>query len=328
MFPFPSAPRPLGRSLRFSSVSLLIALGGGGFVAAAAGCSAGGNEGTGGTSGADSGGTGTGGASGNGSGAGSGAEGGSGNSSGSGGDAAGGTSGAGGGATTGGCSATDVLCETFDSYANGAKPTHASLLTNLTCPDPGYQLSVQDGALSTSGASTSTGQCTLHYDLLSGLTDFWVTARLQITGTAPAAQHEVTFFELGPNTDNDPELRIGYRGDSSCPNGASGAYPGIELGATVGPGGEYTGCTGVVPPANQWFCLEVHVIQDADSLEAVILKDGTKLDTLVHSSPQEKVLGNFATKYLKVGMGSYTGVFDGLLIDSIAVSAAQVGCGG
>jgi hypothetical protein len=187
--------------------------------------------------------------------------------------------------------------------------------------------SISDGALLTSGATTSSGDsCPLFYDL-GAQSDFWVTAHIQITGTNPSDEHEVTFFELGEFSDaNDPELRIGYRGDSSCNNNGA-VYPGFEIGATVGPGGEYTGCTGVVPIAGTWYCLEVHVVQGGGALEAELHADGTKLDTLVHSMPQEKILGNFEAKFLKVGMQSYTGVFDGLLIDDLSVSTTRVGCG-
>lgn len=54
--------------------------------------------------------------------------------------------------------------------------------------------------------------------------------------------------------------------------------------------------------------------------------DGAKLDMIVHSQPKERVEGNFKARYLKVGMQSYSGTFDGLLIDEIAVSSTRLPC--
>ncbi len=83
----------------------------------------------------------------------------------------------------------------------------------------------------------------------------------------------MTFFELGPVTGDDPELRIGYRGDSSCPDNG-GVHQGFELGATQGPGGEYTGCTGYKPVSDEWVLPGVHVDQSAgDSLVADLYVD-------------------------------------------------------
>ena len=222
-----------------------------------------------------------------------------------------------------GCQEADILCEDFE---NGLPMGGAWL--DMTCWDMNYQIEVSEGALLTSGASSSANvSCPLHYDL-GVLENFWVTAHVRIVGNEPGMEHEVTFFELGAQSDaDDPELRIGYRGDSSC-NNSGAVYAGLELGATQGPGGEYTGCTGVVPPAETWLCLEVSVEQDTSTLVADMYLDGEPLDYLVHSMPQTTVLGNFSTRYLKVGMQSYSGVFDGLLIDDLSVSSTRVGCGG
>lgn len=199
------------------------------------------------------------------------------------------------------------------------------------CFADSYMASVQAGAglagsnaLVTSGASSSANSCALMTEL-GDLDDFWVTASIYIGGADPAAEHEVTFFELGEVRGDDPELRIGYRGDSSCNNNGD-VYAGFEIGATQGPGGEFTGCTGNVPVAQQWYCLEVHVDQSSGSLVAQLHVDGEKQETLVHSSPEEDVLGTFEAKILKVGMQSYGGEFASLAIDDLSVSTARVGC--
>lgn len=236
-----------------------------------------------------------------------------------------GGSGGGGGGGGLGCSRATKLCETFDALAEDALPSGAGWLPR-NCFDAGYNIGAKAGALVSSGASTSANSCALVYDM-GTQTDFWVSASITITGKAPSTEHEVTFFELGEKADaDDPELRIGYRGDSSCSN--SGAvYAGFEIGATKGPGGEFTGCTGVVPEPNKAYCLEVHVVQATGMFTAELFSDGKKLDTLVHSKPEPKVQGLFDARYLKVGMQSYSGAFDGLVIDNLSVSSSQVGCG-
>lgn len=254
-------------------------------------------------------------------------------SGGSGGDPGVGGSTGGTGPSTGGvvgidCESADVLCETFDAGLPSGEPWAAK-----TCTDGSYVMKIGEGqgasgtdVLLTSNASSSANtSCPLHADL-GELDEFWVRARLKVTGANPSDQHEVTFFELGQQLDaDDPELRIGYRGDSSCNNNGA-VYPGFEIGATSSASGEFTGCTGEVPLAETWYCIEVHVEQSGAIMYSELHVDGTKLDTLVHSQPEPQIQGNFKARYLKVGMQSYGGVFDGLLIDEIAVSSTRLPC--
>lgn len=186
-------------------------------------------------------------------------------------------------------------------------------------------LDSSQGYFSQAPSSASENTCALQYALGSDLNDFWVTAHIQITGANPAGEHEVTFLELGEVPGDDPELRIGYRGDSSC-NNSGMVYAGFELGATKGPGGEFTGCTGNVPVADTWYCLEIHVVQDAASMTADMLVNGENQAYLVHSQAHDEVEGLFRANYLKVGMQSYSGNFGGLIIDDLSVSSTQVGC--
>src|SRR5690606_28595690 len=106
-----------------------------------------------------------------------------------------------GGSSSGGadCQSADILCETFDS----ALPTGAPWMEK-TCTDANYVKNIAagagqsgTGAFFTSGASSSANtSCPLHADL-GAHDEFWVRARLKITGKNPADEHEVTFFELG-----------------------------------------------------------------------------------------------------------------------------------
>jgi len=236
-----------------------------------------------------------------------------------------------------GCTDADLLCADFEDAVVGQKPAGTPWMAE-NCFDPGYTKTVESGVgvsgsqgLVTSGASSSANTCALVYDL-GAQTDFWLRAWIKIGGADPDLQHEVTFLELGASaTVDDPELRIGYRGDSSCSN--SGAnYQGFELGATKGlNNGEDTGCTGSkvnlgMPVASEWYCLEVHVTQGGGQLMSDLFVDGVNQDYLIHSSPQTEVGGAFQAQYLKVGMQSYSGTFDSLTLDDISLSTTRIAC--
>lgn len=236
-----------------------------------------------------------------------------------------------------GCGSADILCADFEDTPAGQKPSGTPWLTE-TCFDQGYKKTVQAGVgidgsqgFVTSGTSASANSCALVYDL-GTLSDFWVRAFVKIGGTNPDMQHEVTFLELAASaTTDDPELRLGYRGDNSCSN-AGAAYQGFELGATRGlNNGEDTGCTGSktnngIPVANEWYCLEVHVTQGSNQLMSDLYVNGVNQDFLIHSSPKTEVGGAFVAQYLKVGMQSYSGAFDSLTIDDVSLSTTRIPC--
>lgn len=236
----------------------------------------------------------------------------------------------------GGCAEADLWCEDFEGVANGALPG-APWQLNPSCPDLGavsLEVGAEAGAgfngtvgLSSSGASTGTNYCAPLIEL-EPLTEFWVTTRVKISG-AIDMQHEVTFFELGPDASENAELRIGYRGDNSCP-GPNGPYQGFELAALNGPNGEYTGCTGMKPVAEQWYCLEVFIDQSGSNAEAPLSSqfyiDGERKNMLVHMQERDTILSNSAVSYIKVGMQSYGGEFDAIVLDDFSVSTTRVGC--
>lgn len=236
----------------------------------------------------------------------------------------------------GGCAEADLWCEDFEGIANGALPG-APWQLNPSCPDLGavsLEVGAEAGAgfngtvgLSSSGASTGTNYCAPLIEL-EPMTEFWVTTRVKISGEIDM-QHEVTFFELGPDASENAELRIGYRGDNSCP-GPNGPYQGFELAALNGPSGEYTGCTGMKPVADQWYCLEVFIDQSGSNAEAPLSSqfyiDGERKNMLVHMQEHDTILSNSTVSYIKVGMQSYGGEFDGIVLDDFSVSTTRVGC--
>jgi len=229
------------------------------------------------------------------------------------------------------CSQADLLCLDFEADAVGMKPS-GDPWEPSPCDAQTYQASVTAGSgvnasqgYVTENASSGSNYCALVTNIGSP-PEFWVRAWIKIGGANPDMEHEVTFFELGPGTSDDPELRIGYRGDSSCPDNG-GTHQGFELGATQGPGGEYTGCTGNKPVSDEWYCLEVHVDQTAGTtLVADLYVDSVNQDFLVHSMPETEVLGNFAVSYMKVGMQSYSGTFSELVVDDLSLSTTRLAC--
>lgn len=237
-------------------------------------------------------------------------------------------------APTQGCDAADILCANFEEVATGALPTGAPWLAAPGhCPSTGYELGVEASgghddskALVSSNSSTSTNACALVADLGSQ-TDFWVRALVKYMGAGPTNEHEITFFELGEHPDqDDPEARVGFRNDG-CNDTDGSPFGGLEFNMTKGPGGEFTGCTGVPLEGNRWYCVEVHVIQSASSASGDLYLDGEKQSFTNHGSAVDQVLANGAFRYLKLGAQTYGGVNTGpLLLDEVTVSTSRVAC--
>jgi hypothetical protein len=163
----------------------------------------------------------------------------------------------------------------------------------------------------------------LHADIGTP-SDYWVRAWVRFGAGADFSFHEVTIFELAPVADtDDPEIRVGFRGDSSC------QPVGVELGITAQPGGEQTGCTGLVPVANRWYCFELHVSQAASVVTADLRIDGADQSYSVHGTQFPVVTGgDFAGgRFLKVGTRSYSSSFNApIYVDDLAVGTQPLGC--
>jgi hypothetical protein len=227
-----------------------------------------------------------------------------------------------------------VLCADFDALAPGSLPTGAPWIAAPGhCAATGYMIAVESGtavsgtqALVSSNASTSTNACALVADL-GEQSDFWVRAQVRYVGTGPTNEHEITFFELGEHPDqDDPEGRVGFRFDG-C-NAVDGTpFPGLEFNMTVGPGGEFTGCTGVQLEADRWYCVEVHVNQAGSPTSGELYLDGVEQSYTNHGSPVDEVLANGRFRYLKLGAQTYGNINTGpLLLDDVAVGTSRVGC--
>lgn len=229
------------------------------------------------------------------------------------------------------CAGADILCTDFESEACGSLPTGGKWLAR-----PEHCAMTGSGSVATGEAVSGSqhfvtvmpvsDECSLKADL-GEQTEFWVRARVRFVGTAPTTDHEVSFFELGANADkDDPEGRIGYRADG-C-NAESGAnFPGLEFNMTVGPGGEFTGCTGVQLEADRWYCIEAHLDQSGPTTVGRLFLDNVEQAFTNHGKPVPTVIANDKLRYLKVGKQSYGGSTAGaLLLDDVAVSTTRLGC--
>ena len=280
--------------------------------------------------------TGSGGGSGAGSGGAAGMSGGSGGRSGGtgGGTASGGTMGGSGGSSGGGGSAGPcgaaglILCDDFEARTVGEKPTGAPWTTSQ-CSATNFTLKVDTAAAASGTKSLASmgvpyGDCMLHADL-GTVSDFWVRARVRFAkGAADQfSAHEVTAFELTPTmSTDDPGIRVGFRGDSSC------IPTGVEVNITGGE--EKTGCTGFQLQADEWFCLELHVVRDsANATTADLMIDGAAQTYNIHGTDADHVVNpNPAVwKYLRVGTRSYSNAYQSMVyLDDIAVGTQRIGC--
>jgi hypothetical protein len=164
----------------------------------------------------------------------------------------------------------------------------------------------------------------LHADLGTP-TDFWV--RAQVRWAAGAANqftaHEVTAFELTPTmSTDDPGIRFGFRGDSSC------QPTGVEVNITGGE--EKTGCTGFQLQADTWYCFELHVVRDTSNMTtADLFINGADQSYNVHGTDTNTVVNpNPAVwRYLRLGTRSYSNAYpSNVYVDDIAVGTQRIGC--
>jgi hypothetical protein len=232
------------------------------------------------------------------------------------------------GASAGPCSAPGLIfCDDFEQRAAGQKPTGAPWLAS-TCSATGLTLKV-DPTIAHTGMQALVSQgvpygaCMLHADI-GVVNDFWVRSWV-LFAKGDAAQfsaHEVTAFEITPTTDtDDPGIRVGFRGDSSC------IPTGVELNITGGE--EKTGCTGTQLQADRWTCFELHVTTAPGGTTAELFVDSVDQHYNIHGTPAETVVNPQPTawRYLRLGTRSYSNAYPSLVyVDDVAAGTQRIGC--
>jgi hypothetical protein len=231
------------------------------------------------------------------------------------------------GGSRGSCSAPGlILCDDFEADPLGQEPSGGPWLTE-PCSASGFTLKV-DGSQAHSGMRSLVsqgvpyGQCMLHADLGTP-TDFWVRSWVLFAqGDANQfAAHEVTAFELTPTPDtDDPGIRVGFRGDSSC------IPTGVEVNITGGE--EKTGCTGFQLQADRWYCFELHVTTNAGTTADFFI-DSVDQSFNIHGTPAQTVVNPQVTawRYLRLGTRSYSNAYpSSVYVDDIAIGTQRIGC--
>lgn len=239
--------------------------------------------------------------------------------------------GAAGGAAEGGsggpCSAPGlILCDDFETDPIGQQPSGGPWLTE-PCAATGFTLKVdgsqaRSGIRSLSSQGVPYGQCMLHADL-GTRADFWVRSWVLFArgDINQFTAHEVSAFELTPTPDtDDPGIRVGFRGDSSC------IPTGVEVNITGGE--EKTGCTGFQLQADRWYCFELHVTTNAGTTADFFI-DSVDQSFNIHGTPAPTVINPQPTiwRYLRLGTRSYSNAYPSpVYVDDIAIGSQRIGC--
>jgi hypothetical protein len=240
---------------------------------------------------------------------------------GTGGGASGGMGGAGGPCTAPGL----IFCKDFEADPVGMEPSGTPWVAP-NCFDMQRVLEVDDtqaksGTRSLLSSLIGYDDCTLRADI-GTVTDFYVRSYVRFGAGADFGSHEVTIFELAPSAStDDPEIRIGFRGDNSCiPTGGE---------VTITGQGEITGCSGFQYQADTWYCVEAHVNQ-TNGVTVEVWIDGVAQSFNVTQMPQNPVSKpdwSTPARYLKLGIRSYSGPATWQLWnDDVAVGTQRIGC--
>jgi hypothetical protein len=161
--------------------------------------------------------------------------------------------------------------------------------------------------------------CMVHADV-SGEDELYLRSWVRLGAPSTDSGHHVALLELGPRSNqDDPELRIGMRADAPCTN------PGIDV--TVGglSAGERTECSGVDLNADQWYCLQAHVLKQNGSITFDVRVDGAEV------VPETTYTGLNAewtdALFFKFGRASYGGNNTwSIWHDDVAVGTSPIGC--
>lgn len=255
--------------------------------------------------------------------------------------ASGGSTGTGGGATTGGgggvgCSGADILCETFESVAEGAtpggswssRPAHCDQGTRVMGVATDQPRGTSQKALKATDHQLS--ECRISHEF-PDTDDFWVRAYIRWDETVVFEGKEILAVDLHPSLPqpkDDPALRFGNRAKDPCVGTPGPQITMIGLGS----GGEVTGCNDSPPtPRGQWFCFEAH-IQQSEHLLVDTFIDGTALSYQSIGKPEVDTLdlGGPVTEsidHLRLGMFSHDSSGKGdVWIDDVAIATTRIGC--
>jgi hypothetical protein len=244
----------------------------------------------------------------------------------------------GSGGTSGGvgCAGADLLCEDFESIADGQLPTGGGWLArDPSCGSQSFSMGVSGE--NPRGASSKVLKVTNHSYASCRLAssfpasdDFWVRAFIYWDESVSFSDKEILAIDLHPPDGagkDDPALRFGDRSKDPCVGTPGPQVTMIGLG-----GGEVTGCDGdVQTPKGEWYCFEAHVQQSGNLLVNTFVNGtSTKFQSVGKPDVDTLDLGQAPSSKLNhVRLGFFTHNSSGqgnLYIDDVAVSTSRIGC--
>lgn len=249
--------------------------------------------------------------------------------------------GAGGGPVSPGgvaCTGSELLCEDFESVADGAVPGAPWLPLDSSCEFQTAQFTMGVSTEQVNPASGSTralkitnkhfAQCRLS-GKFDAVDEFWVRAFAYWGAELDISNRETLDIDLTPGfrTADDPAVRFGYRSKAPCEE-----YAGPQVTIIGLVGGEYTGCGSRPMPQGQWFCFEAHVNQ-ATVLDVRTYVDGEAMSYQSTGKPLTESVSTesaIAEKLDHIRLGIFsTGEAQGTIyLDDVAVATSRLGCGG
>ncbi len=264
---------------------------------------------------------------------GTGAQPGSGSASGSGGAGTGGTGGTSGGV---GCAGADILCEDFESTADGEFPTgNGWLAEDDSCQ---FQSNFTYGVASDNPRGTSTkafkltnkgfAQCRL-VGSIGEPEDFWVKAHIYWDNAFEFDNRETLAIDLATTESaegqsDDPAVRFGFRTKDPCIES-----PGPQVTMIRISEGEVTGCADAEIPQGRWYCFEAHVQQSGGNIAVKTYIDGESFTYNSKGKPSVETVEGTATapvNHIRLGIFS-TGEAQGdAYVDDVAVATSRIGC--
>ena len=226
-----------------------------------------------------------------------------------------------------------AICDSFETVAAGGAPDTS--VWSLLSPDCSGA-----GKISVDATQAHTGKQSIRVDGGGGYCDHIFLHRSDISsvgkdifiryyvrlGQALGDGH-VTFMSLVDNGDAGKHLRMGgqskiliYNRESSDASLPALSPTGISM--------------SVVPPTNQWICVEVEINQTAQSLTTWVNSaqvQGLAIDKTPTADVDQQWLSGSAWKPnlqdFNLGWESYGGATNTLWFDDVALSTRRIGCG-
>lgn len=232
-----------------------------------------------------------------------------------------------------GCTGAELLCEDFESVADGQVPAGPWQPLDDSCQFQASSFTMGVTSQLANGGSKSLEITNKHFPqcrlsaAFDQVDEFWVRSYMYWEPELDTSNRETLAMDLTPGhrTADDPALRFGYRSKDPCIEYAGPQITIIGIG-----GGESTGCASRELPRGQWYCFEAHV-QQTGVLSVRTYING---EALTYQSEGKPLVERVETEssitekidHVRLGLFS-TGEAQGkVYVDDVVVSTNRVGC--